>query len=201
MRPGAFDARSLGYVFTLISLSILACGGSEGARDEGSAASPESEAPRGSGGLVSSEAIERCAGFTAEDAAAILGVGAADVEDRSRDETARIRMCSYALTSDPFTSVSFNLSARESAEDAAASLASEREMMGAAQGAIEGVMGEPSGDRAYQEIEGVGDEAFWSPLNRALMTRVGNVIVQVTTPDDVEKQKEVARMVAEGLGN
>jgi hypothetical protein len=190
----------LRLALSLTAVVVLACGGSDTPPESGTATDTAGSATdQDAGQTVSTETIARCAGFTVEDAAEILAVPVSGLEDRSRDETETIRICSYVSTSDPSTLVAFNLSPRESVAEAISEMAYNREMMGVAQTSIEGAMGEKGGEPAYEEIDGVGDEAFWSPLHGAMQMRVGDVFVQVTMPNDLEKQKAIGRKVAEGL--
>ncbi len=184
-------------LLTAIAVAPAACGG--GDQPSSSAATPAaSSSSTPSGGLVSPESIKGCAGFTATKAAAILGVAAGEVSDESRDQGV-LRFCTYRLRNDQSKAVSFTLGRRESVAEATASLQSEREAMGGAQAAIDRVTKSPSSTPSSEDVQGIGDEAFYSALNGAIMLRVGNVLAQVMSPSDMGLKKRVAEEVARGL--
>lgn len=149
-------------------------------------------------GLVPSSSITGCAGFTPAKVAEIVGGTAADITDNSRDQGS-LRFCSYANRTDPSKSVSFTLGRRDSVAAAVSSLKSEREALGGAQGAIDRVTKTPSGQPASEDVSGIGDDAFYSAMNGAIMLRVGNVLAQVIAPSDLALKKRVAQEVARGL--
>jgi hypothetical protein len=165
--------------------STAACGGS------GPAAEPDA-------GLVSQSAIDGCAGFTPGKAAELLQLDAATVTDYSGTE-GRLRSCVYRQADRNAGIVSFTLRRKDSVDLARRSMASEREAMGMAGGAIGHVTGGGGDEPATQDVANIGDEAFYSPLNGAIMLRVGNAIAQVTGPEDFALRTRVAELVAEGL--
>lgn len=179
-------------VVLLVAVLAQACGGGEPERQGGALGSA-----RG-GQLVSAEAVRSCAGFSAEDAAQVLGIPGA-IEEASEDIHETLRACSYRSTTDPMTGVAFTLATSESVEEAVDGMAYGREMAGLAKGSIEAVTGAASGAGPLEEVEGIGDEAYWMEINGTLNVRVKNVEIQVQAPDDREQQKEVARRVVEGL--
>lgn len=149
-------------------------------------------------GVISADALTSCAGFTTATAGAIVGAAPAELTDYSRTE-GRLRICHYRNPSDRTKAVMFTLAHRPSVESAIASMTSERETMGSAQGAIDRAMGTRSKGAAVEDVSAIGDEAFYSPMNGAIMMRVGNVIVQVTAPADMALKKRTAEQVARGL--
>jgi hypothetical protein len=149
-------------------------------------------------GLVSQSAIDGCAGFTPGKAAELLQLDAALVTDYSLNE-GRLRSCVYRQADRNGGIVSFTLSRKDSVDLARRSMASEREAMGMAGGAIGRVTGGGGDEPATQDVPNIGDEAFYSPLNGAIMLRVGNAIAQVTGPEDLALRTRVAEQVAEGL--
>jgi hypothetical protein len=171
---------------------------------EGSSKPPDTATRSGSGastsspGLIALDSLTRCAGVTVEKAATIVGASPAELTDYSKPQE-RWHLCAYVNQKDRSKAVSFTLSRRDSVEQAAASMRSERESMGMAQGSIDRATGSKSKDKAFQDVSGIGDEAFYSPLNDAIMLRVANVIAQVTAPGDMALKKRAAEEVARGL--
>jgi hypothetical protein len=168
-------------------LGMTACGGPDAEPDT----APEA-------GLVSQETIDGCAGFTAEKAAGMLGLDPAIVTDYSRTE-GRLRMCVYRQADRNTGIVSFTLNRKDSVDLAIRSMASEREAMGMADREISEVTGSSSTEPAAQDVSAIGDDAYYSPLNGAVMLRVGNAISQVTGPEDLPLRIRVAEEVARGL--
>lgn len=189
--------RTISGIWGLVfSLALLGCGGSSkppepAAVSGGAASSPSS-------GLITPDALTRCAGVTVEKAATIVGASPADLTEYSRPE-GKTRLCLYQNTKDRSKAVSFTLSRRDSVEGASTSMRNERENVVMAQGSIDRVSGSKSKDKALQDVSGIGDEAFYSPMNGAIMLRVANVISQVTAPKDMALKKRVAEEVARGL--
>jgi hypothetical protein len=186
-------------VLVVVALA-LACGNGEPASEGGATEPSQGSAtePARGGGLVSAEAVRDCAGFSVEDAAAVLGIPASEIEQSSQDIHETLRMCSYVRRAD-LNGVSFSLATNESVDEAVSGMASGREMAGLAKGSIDAVTGTSSGAPPLEEIEGIGDEAYWMEVNGTLNVRVNNVEIQVQGPSDREQQKAVARKVVEGL--
>ncbi len=187
------------FAVAFCSTLLASCGGSSEPPGEASApaAAPGAQ-PAAASRLIAADALTGCAGMTADKAAAIVGAAPADLTDYSRTE-GKIRMCLFRNPNQRSQTVSFSLSHRESVERAIASMQSERESMGMAQGAIDSVTGTESKKPAVEDVSGIGDESFYSPLNGAIMLRVGNVIAQVTGPSDMALKKRAAEEVARGL--
>jgi hypothetical protein len=150
-------------------------------------------------GLIAPDALTRCAGVTVEKAAIILGASPAELTDYSEPQKSGGHLCAYVNQKDRSKAVTFTLSRRDSLEQAAASMRRERESMVMAQGSIDRATGSKSKEKAIQDVSGIGDEAFYSPLNDAILLRVTNVIVQVTAPEDMALKKRAAEEVARGL--
>jgi hypothetical protein len=176
------------------ALGFGACGSSDGVPGNGTAAT-EAQAD---GASISQETVDTCAGFDLARAAALLSVPAGTLNDYSRTE-GELRYCYFRQPEPPRQGVTFTLSRRESAPAAEASMARERDTMGAASRAIDRVTGSASAGPATEDLSAIGDEAFYSPLNEALMFRVGNVIAQVTEPPDMALKKQVAEDIVAGL--
>jgi hypothetical protein len=179
----------------VMALGAVACGSGADSSETSAAAPPAATADDG---LVSQQTIDGCAGFTSEKAAVLLGLDPAIVTDYSRTE-GRLRNCVYRQSDRNTGIVSFTLSRRDSVDAAKRSMAGERESMGMADRAISGVTGSESKEPAAQDVSRIGDEAFYSPLNGAIMLRVGNAIAQVTGPNEMGLKKRAAEQVAEGL--
>jgi hypothetical protein len=177
-------------------LGAAACGGAD--PPQGSTPPPAEAAAEPVPDVVSQQTIDGCAGFTSGQAATVLGLDPAIVTDYSRTE-GRLRTCVYRQADRNTGIVSFTLNRKDSVELAKRSMESEREAMGMAGRAIDGVTGTSSDTPATQDVSTIGDEAFYSPLNGAIMLRVGNAIAQVTGPDDLALRTRVAEQVAEGL--
>lgn len=181
-------------------LALHGCGDDSSRREADSSADNRATPADGPAQQIDpARLIASCAGITKNDAAAVLGVAPQTLSDRSRDETPRLRLCSYAQSAAPHATAAFNLSARESAERASRSMASEREAMGTAASSISSAVGTDGSGSATDDLQGIGDEAFWSPLNGALMMRVHRVIVQITQPEDRDRQRDLARRIAAKL--
>ena len=169
------------------AVAIGACGGS--GREIASDTPPASQA----------NAVAGCAGLTVDKAAAILGVPPVSLQDYSKQIGERMRQCTFSTSTSPRRAVSFTLSPRESESRAVSSMASERESMGFAQRAIDDTTGTASKDPAVEDVSKIGDDAFYSPLNGAIMMRVGSVIVQVMSPNDMAAKKRTAEEIVKGL--
>jgi hypothetical protein len=182
-----------GLVF---SVALFGCGGSSKPPDTATRSGSGASTP--SPGLIAPDTLTRCAGVTVEKAATIVGASPAELTDYSRPE-GKLRLCLYHNPKDRSKAVSFTLSRSDSVERAAASMRNERESMGLAKGAIDRATGSKSKDKAIQDVSGIGDEAFYSPMNDAIMLRVANVIAQVTAPGDMALKKRAAEEVARGL--
>ncbi|MGH2386418.1 MAG: DUF3558 family protein [Candidatus Limnocylindria bacterium] len=180
-------------------IALAACGGN-GGEPESSAAAPaaSSAAPAPSPGLIPAETIASCAGFTADKAAVLLGLPPDSVKDSS-ENVGSARHCTFSNPKDRSAGIAFTLSARDSVKRAEASLESERQAMGQAQRAIDGVTGKSSKAPASEDVSGIGDGAFYSSMNGTIMLRVGNVLAQVSAPQDMGLKKQVAQEVARGL--
>jgi hypothetical protein len=180
-------------------LGTAACGGADPPQGKSPASGvPAEAAAAADAGLVSQGTIDACAGFTSGQAATVLGLDPPIVTDYSRTE-GRLRNCVYRQADRNTGIVSFTLNRKDSVDLARRSMASEREAMGMADQAISGVTGGGSDAPPTQDVSKIGDEAFYSPLNGAIMLRVGNAIAQVTGPDDLALRVRVAQQVAEGL--
>jgi hypothetical protein len=138
-------------------------------------------------GKVYKPDMNNCAGFTAADAAKILGLPAAAVTAKTQKLHATLWMCTFSAGT---RSVSFSVALAKSAEEAAAAMARYRENLEVTAEIAPFKDNLPKG--AYSEISPLGDENTWTDINHTLSARQGNVTIQVQTPADKLKQIEVA---------
>jgi hypothetical protein len=138
----------------------------------------------------------RCGGFTAADAAAILGVPAAGVTAKVQRSHEALWLCSFAGSDG--RAVSFSIAIAESAEEAARGLESYRANLtiAAASPAVRATV--PDG--ACSPVAGLGDEAFWTGVNGTLTVRRKNVSLQVSLPPERPAQVKVAEAFLRRLG-
>ncbi len=197
-------AMRIDYLRTLIrsgclamAVALVGCGGSQEPREAARRADPEVGQQKT--GNVDPAKIEKCGGFTADLAAGILGVPASQIKATNEPQSETLRICSFQAGSDWRKVVSFSLSSEPSADEAKASMATERENLGLAKSSIGAVTGSTDESAALEEIPGLGDEAFYTRVNETLVARVSNVRVQVMTAPNLEAYKQVAREVTRGL--
>jgi hypothetical protein len=189
-----------GARWTLVLLCLAGLGGctsGPGGQGSGSGAR-KSEKAATAGGVIPVEKVKACAGFTPETAAALLGVPAAGIVDRSADLYEKLRSCTFLDPKNPSTLLTFSLRRDDTAEEAKEEMVSFRDHLGVARQSLPGVEGSTK-EPAVQEISGLGDEALWVRINGTLNVREGNVTIQVAQPEDREAQKKVAEKVLEGL--
>jgi len=159
-----------------LAVALAACG-------QGSGGSSNA----GSGGFEID--VEHCAGFTAADAASVLGVDAASVEESSQPIGEDKMWCIFASSDDPSLSVNFTVGRAESTEAATEELAQFVSHVGVAQEVLgdEGVVA--------HMVPDLGDEAVWSPTPGILVVRSGPYSLQVNNPSDEETQVAIARRI------
>jgi hypothetical protein len=187
---------------------IVGCG-----RSPESAASGATDAPSNpSTGVIDRARINACAGFTADRAAELLGVSAAELEVQT-GPSAEIggQLCRYwSAESLIGPGLQFVLEAESSPAAAAQTLAALRENAPASDAAIREASGRQVSRTAVVDIEGVGDEAFWEALTNAVNVRVGNVLVSIQASASrsavqhderavIALERRVAEEVARGL--
>ena len=161
---------------------------------------PEKETGREKTATSSSKLYEpakvNCSIFTADDAAAILGIPVTGIKADSQELYAGSWLCSYEGGSFE-EMVGFSLSTVESVEKAVTDMAQYRSHLETARGV------EPFKDDlakgAYTDISGIGDDALWTAANGTLTVRRGNVSIQVQLPKDREAQVKVAERFLAGL--
>ncbi len=130
-----------------------------------------------------------CNGFTASDAAAVLGLPAAKVTVEMEQLRPGNWRCMFE-SGDLGKTLSFNVSVAPSAGDAARDMAGYRSNLETTGGVSPYKENLPNG--AYADISGVGDDAVWTDMDLSLQARRGNVLVHVTMPKDKSLQTKAA---------
>jgi hypothetical protein len=156
---------------------------------------PPAEAPAGSETAQSSGFeldVANCAGFGIEDAAAVVGVPAANLKDASQDLGENSRWCIFNIPDKPGAGVMFTVGRADSTEDAITEFQQFRQNAGVAAGTL--------GEKGQQmhEIEGLGDEAVWAPVPGGVYARKGSYSLQVNSPPEEETQIQIARRILGG---
>lgn len=136
-----------------------------------------------------SPAMDDCAGFSSADAEKIIGVPAAQLTLKVEELYAGNWSCYFEGASYD-KSISFNVTESKSVQDAMDDMDSYRSNLGLAQQVIPG---EDQSTAAYQEVSGVGDEAFYTTVNDSLAARKGNIHLQIMSPDALPLMREVAK--------
>lgn len=157
---------------------------------------PAQSTPTNSG-VVPQEKIERCAGVTAADLAPILGAAASAIKAATELTHSTLRICGYTVASGG--GASFSLSWEPTVEEARLAFAQERENLAMANQAIASASKSKPDDAPYVDVLGLGDDAFWTPVNGTTVARVGNVRAQIITPSDRKAQIAIAQFVVKGL--
>lgn len=188
-------ALSLLVLFLLLGFALAACSPSETPekRDSGKEKTvTKSVSPK----LYDASRVN-CSLLTYDDAAAILGVSAGEIQVESEELYAGNWQCGYKGGSlDKM--VSLNISISESVKDAVNNMDQYRGHLQIAKGT------EPFKDDlakgAYSDISGLGDDALWTAANGTLTVRKGNVSLQVQLPKEREAQVKVAEKFLARLG-
>jgi len=133
--------------------------------------------------------FESCAGFTAEQAAVILGVEASTLETQAVQQSWG-KDCSYTTRGGAFTApaVSFTLTRADSVEAATVEMAQLADHASVSDQVL-------PNQKVSHWVQGVGDQAIWVAANGSLYVRSGDVTIIVTRPDDPAQQIEVARRI------
>lgn len=132
--------------------------------------------------------IDACGGFGVADAARILGVDVAVVEQSSQPLEDG-KWCVFSNTEDYALGVNFSLTRADTEKDAIDEFV---QFQGHAEIAV-GTIGD-AGD-SIRRVAGVGDEAIWAPVPGAVHVRKGRYTLQVNSPGDEQMQIEVAKAV------
>lgn len=170
-----------------LELAVGACSQSETPEKATGKATPAAESSRPK--LYEASRIN-CSLFTREDAAAILGLPAAEIQVDAQEGYAGNWQCGYKGGSFE-KMVNFNVSRSKSVEEAVADMAQYRGHLDVAKNV------KPFKDDlengAYSDISGVGDDALWTAVNGTLSVRKGNVSLQVQLPKGKDTQIRVAK--------
>lgn len=169
----------------LLSMAVGACSDSDSTGKEEGGAGHASGTP-----AIYSAEKAGCGLFTREDAAAVLGVPAAEVTVDSQELYAGNWNCSFT-GGGMDQMVNFNLSLSESSDEAARDMAQYRSHLETARGVKP--FKDDAGEGPYSEVAGLGDEALWTGVNSTLAVRKGNLSLQISLPQDRSAQEEVAR--------
>ena len=171
-------------------LSFVACKRSQtaGTTNTGRPAEVGSPQPHKAGKLYQPDMTD-CNGFTAGDAAGILGVPASKVTAKTEELYAGNWQCSFE-SGDIGKNMSFNVSVAKSVEEAIRDMAQYRSRLETAGSVSPFKESLPNG--AYTNISGLGDEGVWTDINLSLAVRQGNVRIHVTMPKDESLQMKVA---------
>lgn len=135
--------------------------------------------------------VPNCGGFTAQDAAAVLGLEPSVIEDSSQALGDDSKWCIFASKDDSSISVNFTVSRAESSEAAAEDFAQFLSHAGIAND----VLGE-EGDQAHK-VPDLGDEAVWTPMPGILVARIGRYSLQVNAPQDESTQRRIAHLIVD----
>lgn len=175
------------YLTFLLAVAVApspGCGG--GQKSEQAPAAQSKSGPSKSQG---------CVGFTAEDAAPLLGVPAAQITANIHESYEGFWLCSFAKPGDP-TAVSFSVKITGSEKEAISDMEEYRSHLEVA-GEQPQWKDLPKG--AYSDIFGVGDDAIWTDINGSLSVRKGKIVVQVMQPAGKMEQIKVAEAVLKKL--
>lgn len=171
----------------LIVLVTIALVSSCGKADEGAKKSAASTSK--AGGSSKSKLTEPGEDtFTAADAAAILGVDAAQLKPTVAKGTDG--GWGYAFTAADGSWVSFNAKAFDDKTELTDEMDQYRSNLELA-AMLDQWKDVPGG--AYSDISGLGDEAIWSNVSDSLVVRQGNVKVQVLQPSDKKQQIKIVQ--------
>lgn len=148
----------------------------------------ESSGPQKSGKLYKPD-MANCGGFTAEDAAGILGLPAAKITAKTKEMYAGFWQCTFE-SGIAGKSVEFGVTVSKSVEAAVRDMEQYRSHLETAGSVAPFKDKLPKG--AYSDIGGLGDETVWTDINNSLSVRQGNITILVSMPKDKLVQIKVA---------
>jgi hypothetical protein len=172
--------RSCSLTLLLVSFVVVGCG---------SGGSGSSQGTGGSEGRAFELNVTSCGGFTVANAAELLGLPAGALRDKSQDISDHSRWCIYSNAQDPRKGVTFTVEREGSVDDAVVAFQQLRDHVGVAVGVLGG-----AGDKAHS-VEGLGDEALWTPIPGGVYARKGRYSVQVNEPSDEQIQIKIAKRI------
>jgi hypothetical protein len=152
------------------------------ARLEGQAVTPPASQPSKlrtvkSGGLAALDPTN-CGGFSAVDAAQILGLPANKISPDVKQENKSLWRCSYT-SGDLGKEVVFSITVSKSVADAEADLEKYRNSL----------------SDNYSDIMGLGDDAAWTEASGTLVIRKSNITIKVMQPSGKINQLKVAKAI------
>jgi hypothetical protein len=175
--------------FIVLAALMASCGKSatESRTESGPIASSGSKAVAGG--------TQGCAGFSAEDAAKLLGVPAAQIKASTQESYKGFWLCSYQVDGQS-KGISFSVKTESGPAEAASEMEKYRENLSLAGEQLQ-FKERAAAAGAYSDImgPGLGDEAVWSNINGTLTVRKGAVTVQIQSPNDKKEQINVAQAV------
>jgi hypothetical protein len=138
--------------------------------------------------------LANCAGFTAKDAAPLLGVPEAKVARSAQKVHAALWTCSFS-GGQPTKMLTFSVEVAKSAKAAAADIEQYRNNLEITAETAPFKNKLPKG--AWSEIsgDGLGDETVWTDVNGTFTARKGNITIQVSMPGDKVGKINVGRAV------
>lgn len=149
---------------------------------------------------VYSGPLTDCAGFTAADAARILGVPPARIAQQPDvNATDNAYLCNFPDAEDWRGGLSFQLNREASVERARRTMAHGHGLAVEAQQRVDQIIEAQTDDSPLILVPDLGDEiAYRMSINHALTARVKNIVV-VVMGGDLAQQRQVAEIVVEGL--
>lgn len=176
-------------VFTLGAIQLSQA--VETANSGDKSAGAESCGPQKGGKLYKPD-MSNCGGFTAEDAAGILGLPAAKITAKTKEMYAGFWQCTFE-SGIAGKSVEFGITVSKSVEAAVRDMEQYRSHLETAGSVAPFKDKLPKG--AYSDIGGLGDEAVWTDINNSLSVRQGNITILVSMPKGKLVQIKVAEKV------
>lgn len=147
----------------------------------GKPAAPIKQAPVAAGGALLKVDFARCGGFTAAEAAAILGVPAGRVSFTGKETGPGRGMCSFSGPLD--AAIIFDVSVWKSVAEAETEMERERKRL----------------NDDFRDIVGLADDGIWTEVDGSYTGRKANVTIHVTRPSDKIMKLKVAKAFFEHL--
>ncbi|MDP2370182.1 hypothetical protein [Rhodoferax sp.] len=146
-------------------------------------------------GIVAKADLEKCVGFTVQDAAAFLGVPAPQVARHIERISKTLVVCSFAAGR-ATPAIAFSIEIEPSIRKAVEQMDLYRDNLSTTGDTAPWKGKLPKG--AYSDIvgAGLGDEAVWTDINGTLTVRKANATIQVTLPKARPDQIKLAQTVA-----
>jgi hypothetical protein len=137
--------------------------------------------------------LANCAGFTAKDAAPLLGVPEGKVVRTALKVHGTLYTCSFSGGQQKM--LTFNIEVSKGAKAAAADMEQYRNNLELSAETAPFRNKLPKG--AWSEImgDGLGDETVWTDVNGTFTARKGNITIQVSMPADKIEQIKVGKAV------